>query len=151
MSGLISYIVSSEVPNATVTVPYAYSMENTSVSTIIESINELNHEGAARLHVIIAMSILFFVIGAAGVFGNVLVIYSVLSDRKMRSSVTNLLITNLALADLFIMIFGVPEIVQFIINRGWLLGEIPCKLNRYVLVSSLYVSVLTLSAVCIER
>ncbi|CAI9730889.1 neuropeptide receptor 15-like [Octopus vulgaris] len=94
---------------------------------------------------------MFFIIGATGFFGNLLVIYSVISDRKMRSSVTNLLITNLALADLSTLISGVPDIVLFILNRGWLLGEIPCKLHRFAMVTSLYVSVLSLCAVCIER
>jgi len=49
------------------------------------------------------------------------------------------------------MLFGVPEIVQFIINRGWLLGLTPCKAQRFILVSSLYSSIWTLMAVCIER
>ena len=66
-------------------------------------------------------------------------------------SVTNLLIMNLALADFLIMLFGVPEIIQFIVNRGWLLGLALCKFQRYVLVVSLYCSILTLVAVCVER
>jgi len=64
---------------------------------------------------------------------------------------TNLFITNLAFADFIIMVFGVPEIVQFVVNRGWLLGLALCKSQRFILVSSLYASVWTLMAVCIER
>ncbi|GAB1606051.1 neuropeptide receptor 15-like [Argonauta hians] len=107
--------------------------------------------GIATLGGIIVTSLMFFTIGVTGLFGNILVIYAVISDRKMRSSVTNLLITNLALADLSTLISGVPDIVLFILNRGWLLGEIPCKLHRFAMVTSLYVSVLSLSAVCVER
>ncbi|KAL8576729.1 hypothetical protein ACOMHN_067176 [Nucella lapillus] len=69
----------------------------------------------------------------------------------MRSSVTNLLITNLAIADLVIMIFGIPEIVQVMINQGWVLTASLCKANRFVLVVSLYASVLTLVSICVER
>ena len=83
--------------------------------------------------------------------GNALVVYIVLKDKKMRKSVTNLLILNLAVADSLLMVFGVPEIVQFMLDRGWLLGLVACKVNRSVLVASLYASVLTLVAVCIER
>lgn len=64
---------------------------------------------------------------------------------------TNMLILNLALADSLIMMFGLPEIVQFMMNNGWQLGQVACSTDRTVLVCALYSSVLTLVAVCIER
>ncbi|XP_076443228.1 neuropeptide receptor 15-like [Babylonia areolata] len=97
------------------------------------------------------LSLLFFVIVLVGIVGNALVVFVVLRDRKMRQSVTNLLILNLALADLVIMVLGVPEIVQFMLDQGWLLGALPCRVNRFVLVVCLYVSVLSLVSVCVER
>ena len=100
---------------------------------------------------LISLSLLFCTIGSIGLVGNLLVIYIILSDKKMRRSVTNLFIMNLALADLMIMLFGVPEIVMFMLNRGWLLGVAMCKFQRYVLTVSLYVSIMTLVAVCVER
>ncbi|KAK6188980.1 hypothetical protein SNE40_005043 [Patella caerulea] len=106
---------------------------------------------AADLPEVICFSFLFFVIGIIGIVGNCLVMYAVMHDKKMRASATNLLITNLAFADILIMIFGVPEIIQFMLNKGWILDVISCKANRYVLVTSLYASVLTLVAICIER
>lgn len=105
----------------------------------------------ASLGQLVALGSLFVLIGAVGIVGNSLVMVAVLSERKMRTSVTNLLITNLALADLLIMLLGIPEIVQFMLNRGWLLPSVWCKLNRYALVISLYASVLILVAVSIER
>ncbi|ESO88165.1 hypothetical protein LOTGIDRAFT_62390, partial [Lottia gigantea] len=86
-----------------------------------------------------------------GVIGNGLVIFVILIDRKMRKSVTNIFIMNLAIADFLIMTFGIPELVQFILNRGWLLGEGLCRFNRFTLVVSLYASVMSLVSVCIER
>ncbi|XP_050403879.1 neuropeptide receptor 15 [Patella vulgata] len=106
---------------------------------------------AADLPEVICFSFLFFVIGIIGIVGNCLVMYAVMHDKKMRASATNLLITNLAFADILIMVFGVPEIIQFMLNKGWILDVISCKANRYVLVTSLYASVLTLVAICIER
>lgn len=103
------------------------------------------------METLVLLTLLFSIIGIIGVFGNALVIYVVLGDKKMRRSVTNLFILNLAVADLLIMLIGVPEIVQFIIDDGWLLGESLCKSNRYVLVLSLYVSIMSLLAVCVER
>ena len=58
---------------------------------------------------------------------------------------------NLAMADFLIMLFGIPEIAQFVLNRGWLLGLALCKFQRFVLVVSLYASIMTLVAVCVER
>ncbi len=100
---------------------------------------------------IIGISLMFCIIGIVGIVGNTLIICFILMDRKMRRSVTNLFIMNLAISDLLIMLFGVPETVQFILNRGWLLGDIMCKIERYVLVVSLYSSVITAVAVCVER
>ncbi|WAQ99783.1 NPR15-like protein [Mya arenaria] len=99
----------------------------------------------------VSLSCLFFSIGIVGIIGNTLVVYVVFSDVKMRQSNTNILIVNLALADLSILLFGVPEIAQYMLNRGWLLGPSMCKIQRTVLVTALYSSVMTLMAVCVER
>ena len=100
---------------------------------------------------IVLLSLMFCTIGVAGLVGNLLVVIAIVANKKMRHSATNLFITNLAVADLIIMLFGVPEIVQFMLNRGWLLGLTLCKSQRFILVSSLYASIWTLMAVCIER
>lgn len=107
--------------------------------------------GPAGTAEIVILSLLFSVIGAVGIVGNMLVALSILTDRRMKKSPTNLFILNIALADEIIMIFGVPEIVQFMLNRGWLLGSVICRVDRYLLVTGLYVSVATLIAVCVER
>jgi hypothetical protein len=111
----------------------------------------VEHAGMVSVSYIALFSTLFCIVGLVGMAGNVLVVYIVLTDKKMRKSVTNLLILNLAVADSLLMVFGVPEIVQFMLDRGWLLGLTACKINRSVLVAALYASVLTLVAVCIER
>ncbi|XP_059163391.1 neuropeptide receptor 15-like [Physella acuta] len=113
--------------------------------------NAVPEHRVAGLTEIVIFTVIFFIIGAVGIVGNFLVIYAIVCDRKMRSSVTNLLITNLALADLIIMIFGIPEIIQFMLNRGWILESLLCKANRFILVVSLYASVMTLVSICIER
>ena len=99
----------------------------------------------------VLLSMLFIVIGTVGLVGNCLVIIVILHDRKMRQSITNIFIMNLALADFIIMLVGVPEIVQFMMNQGWQLGMVLCKMNRFILVVCLYVSILSLVFVCIER
>ena len=110
-----------------------------------------NVPGQSPLISIILVSLLFCIVGIVGIVGNTSIILIIATDRKMRRSVTNLYISNLAVADLLVMLFGIPEIVQFIMNRGWLLGEVMCKVDRCVLVLSLYTSVFTQVAVCVER
>lgn len=107
--------------------------------------------GATDENTIIYLSIIFFIIGVVGISGNMLVVFAVVCNRKMRGSMTNLLITNLACADLMIMILGIPEIIQFMMNKGWTFDNLTCRLNRYILVTSLYASVLTLLSLCVER
>ena len=113
--------------------------------------DSLLHPDPATTESIVLLSLLFIVVGCTGLFGNCLVIVVILVDRKMRNSVTNIFIMNLAIADFLIMLFGIPEIVQFMLNTGWRIGEAMCKVNRFILVVSLYVSILSLVTVCIER
>ncbi|BFY97016.1 hypothetical protein BsWGS_00055 [Bradybaena similaris] len=49
------------------------------------------------------------------------------------------------------MLLGVPEIVQFMMNKGWVLSWLLCKTNRFVMVVALYASVMTLVSICVER
>lgn len=115
-------------------------------------LNMSNSElGEVHLGYIISFTAAFFVIGIIGILGNMMVIFVIFHDTKMRKSLTNMLIVNLAIADTIILVFGIPEIVQFMLNRGWILGEVMCKIQRSLLVMALYVSVLTLVALCIER
>lgn len=100
---------------------------------------------------IVGLSLLFFVICVVGICGNSFVVCAVICNKKMRTSMTNLLITNLAFADLLIMVFGIPETILFMLDQGWLFNRTACKVNRYVMVTSLYGSVLTLIALCVER
>jgi thyrotropin-releasing hormone receptor len=125
-------------------------------SVFLQTLPEVNmskgHQlDEVHLGYIVSFTIAFFLVGIIGVLGNILVIFVIFHDKKMRKSLTNMLIVNLAVADSIILIFGIPEIVQFMLNRGWILGEAMCRIQRTVLVISLYVSVLTLVALCIER
>ncbi|KAK3607914.1 hypothetical protein CHS0354_036740 [Potamilus streckersoni] len=140
-------VISSKRDQNNVTDLFATNVESSGKNESLD----LNSNPPANQEIVIILSILFFFIGAVGLLGNFLVIIVVLLDRKMRQSVTNIFIMNLAVADFFIMLFGIPEIVQFMMNRGWLLGTVVCKINRFVLVVALYVSILSLVSVCIER
>lgn len=101
--------------------------------------------------IVYLLSLVFVIVGVVGVTGNTLVSAAILGDVRMRRSPTNALILNLAIADLIILVACVPDIVQFIGNRGWRLGLELCKMLRFMEVFALYASVLTLLTLCIER
>ncbi|KAL4227840.1 Chemokine (C-C motif) receptor 2 [Mactra antiquata] len=125
-----------------------FGEENGTLDDVFDDMVEVK---ATHEITVIYLTILFFIIGVIGILGNLLVIFAVICSKKMRKSMTNLLITNLAFADLLIMVFGIPEIFQFMMNKGWTFDDFMCRGNRYILVTSLYGSVLTLISLCVER
>lgn len=128
-----------------------FAMEATNSSVDINKTVFEKGLNSTSNELIIVCSLIFILIGVIGIGGNMLVILSVMCNKKMRTSMTNLLITNLAVADLVIMVFGVPEIIEFMKDTGWTLDLVTCKVNRYILVSALYGSILTLVALSVER
>ncbi|KAK3771836.1 hypothetical protein RRG08_028744 [Elysia crispata] len=99
----------------------------------------------------VLLSLLFSAIFFVGIAGNLLVIAVIVRDSKMRQSVTNLMIINLAIADLVVMFLNVPEMVMFVMGGAWILGPVACRTNRFIMTSGLYCSVLSLLALCVER
>ena len=104
-----------------------------------------------RLNLI--FGILFSFIEFIGIFGNVFVILSVCLDIRMKQSLTNRLIVHVASCDLIILLFNIPDLIQFVSseNGNWLLNEMSCKLIRSILVFAQYASVLTMCALTFER
>ena len=129
----------------------AIMLENYTLNKSVNGVGVPPSSAATEALIVIVLSAMFCVVELCGIIGNVCVILAVTFDVGMRASGTNLLLVNLALADVIIMLLGVPEISLFMLGRGWLLGTALCKLNRYLLVTSLYASILSLVAVCIER
>jgi hypothetical protein len=108
---------------------------------------------AMNINVNYILTCLFLLIGIIGILGNILVIISVCVDSRLKRSLTNRLIVHVACCDLVILLFNIPDLIQFVssINGNWILSEISCKLIRSILVLAQYLSVLTMCAVTIER
>ena len=98
--------------------------------------------------------IFFGVITVLGVLGNSLVMYVILTRQKMRT-VTNLLLFNLALADLLFVIICPPFTAYQFATSSWLFsglfGVIVCKLMHYTLNVTVFVSIYTLVLIAIIR
>lgn len=94
---------------------------------------------------------LFFgLIGITGLIGNVLVVFVVLSNPQMRST-TNLLIINLASADLLFVIFCIPFTAVDYVIRVWPFGDLWCKIVQYLIVVTAHASVYTLVLMSLDR
>lgn len=98
----------------------------------------------------VTIPILFGLISCCGVTGNALVIYVIVSRRRMRT-VINILLLNLALADLCFALVIPPSTAYVLATDQWLLGDAICRLMHYLVNVTAYVTVYTLVLISINR
>nr|AAK52473.1 allatostatin receptor [Periplaneta americana] len=98
----------------------------------------------------IVVPLLFGLIVLVGLFGNALVVLVVAANQQMRST-TNLLIINLAVADLLFIVFCVPFTATDYVLPFWPFGDIWCKIVQYLIVVTAYASVYTLVLMSLDR
>ncbi|XP_035668464.1 neuropeptide FF receptor 1-like [Branchiostoma floridae] len=84
------------------------------------------------------------------VVGNILVILVMVFNRNMRT-VTNMFITNLAVADLLVGVFCLPFNLADNITTSWPFDDVMCKTFLTVQVLSVSASVFTLIAIAVDR
>jgi allatostatin receptor len=93
---------------------------------------------------------LFAIIVFFGSIGNGLVIFVMAAQPKLRT-VTNLLLLNLAVSDLFFLVVcGSFSVVHYVLSE-WPLGSTLCRIIQYLLYVSSYVTVYTLVAISVVR
>jgi len=94
---------------------------------------------------------LFCLISVVGVIGNSFVIYVIASTPHMRSSATNILLLNLAVADLYFLTVCAPFMAYKYAMVNWTFGDLACKLVGFSTYTSSYVTVYTLVAISALR
>ncbi|KAL3869561.1 hypothetical protein ACJMK2_042229 [Sinanodonta woodiana] len=97
--------------------------------------------------VLVALYALTFL---AGILGNALVCFVVWRNKNMRT-VTNIFILNLSIGDLAVIIICLPSTLTVDVTETWFFGQALCKTNLFLQLVSVSVSVLTLSAISVER
>lgn len=107
---------------------------------------------ADKIYAIVSkvVPVFFGLIGITGLLGNALVVIVVLSNPQMRST-TNLLIINLAIADLLFVIFCIPFTATDYIFPSWPFGDIWCKIVQYLIVVTAHASIYTLVLMSLDR
>ncbi|XP_052830638.1 pyroglutamylated RF-amide peptide receptor [Octopus bimaculoides] len=99
---------------------------------------------------LIPVSLIYGLVYVFGLFGNFLVIFTILKYRHMRN-ITNVFLLSLSSADLLVILICVPVKCAMFFTFTWKLGEFICKLAYYMQNVSMICSVLTLTALCLER
>ncbi|XP_052798372.1 orexin receptor type 2-like isoform X2 [Mya arenaria] len=97
--------------------------------------------------IIISISFAVFVVGFAG---NMLVCFTIYRMMSMRT-VTNLFLLNLSIADILVLFICLPTAVLTDVTETWFLGTAFCKITQFVTTTTIAVSVLTLTAISVER
>ncbi|XP_050402927.1 orexin receptor type 2 isoform X1 [Patella vulgata] len=94
--------------------------------------------------------VLFIIVFIFGVTGNSLVCFAVWRNVQLRT-ITNFFLVNLAVADLLVIVICLPPTFAQTFWETWFLGDAMCKIVEFLQNISVIVSVLTLTAISIER
>lgn len=83
--------------------------------------------------------------------GNLLLLAHIISTKKLHTT-TNFLIGNLAASDLVMCIFCVPMTASYAFaSQGWLFGIFMCYFIKLMQSTTVFVSVLSLTAIAVDR
>lgn len=97
------------------------------------------------------ISSVFALIFLLGTVGNCLVLAVLIRNGQMNIKTTNMFILNLAVADLCFILFCVPLQATIYAMDEWLFGTVVCKVVHFIIYLTMYASVLTLTAVSLDR
>uniref|UniRef100_A0A672IG60 Relaxin-3 receptor 1 n=1 Tax=Salarias fasciatus TaxID=181472 RepID=A0A672IG60_SALFA len=106
-------------------------------------------DGAAALRIII--SVIYSLVCALGLVGNLLVLYLMKTKQAWKKSSINLFVTSLAVTD-FQFVLTLPFwAVENALDFTWLFGRAMCKIVAYVTAMNMYASVFFLTAMSVAR
>ncbi|KAG0724589.1 Melanopsin [Chionoecetes opilio] len=95
------------------------------------------------LPVVTTLSLILVIAMIMAFVGNVMVIMTILKHRGMRTR-TNMLLGNLAVADILVAVVDMPIALVTLINHDWVFPEAYCVLNGFFVGLGLMLSVHTL-------
>ncbi|XP_035218942.1 RYamide receptor-like [Stegodyphus dumicola] len=100
--------------------------------------------------IIALLSCCYGMVSLTAILGNFCVLLIVATSRRMRT-VTNYFIANLAVADIIIGLFSIPFQFQAALLQKWVLPYFMCPFCPFVQVLSVNVSIITLTAIALDR
>ena len=124
------------------------SSENVNNSQNFDDSDRYMPEMPQELQILWSLAFALIVLFAAG--GNTIVIWIVMTNKRMRT-VTNYFLVNLSITDIMTSICNVIPNVIFVLTSEWKFGRIYCRISSFVALLSLAASVFTLTAIAIDR
>ena len=103
-----------------------------------------------KSHEEILVIMVFSIVIVLGIFGNLLVIWTVIANKNMRTS-NNLFILNLAISDLTLCIFSIPFNAYKVLRHDWIFGEFLCRLTPFFQAINVFVSSMSITAIALDR
>ncbi|NXU75805.1 RL3R1 protein, partial [Oreotrochilus melanogaster] len=132
-------------------------MGNRSNTSLLQLFKNINMERADGMQgdssdvVRIIISLVYSVVCALGLVGNLLVLYLMKNKQSWRKSSINLFVTSLAVTD-FQFVLTLPFwAVENALDFNWLFGKAMCKIVSYVTAMNMYASVFFLTAMSVAR
>ncbi|XP_063360190.1 tachykinin-like peptides receptor 99D isoform X4 [Cydia amplana] len=95
-------------------------------------------------------TVIFVAMVVAATLGNLVVIWVVLANKRMRS-VTHYFLVNLSVADAMVSTLNVTFNFTYMLHSDWPFGDFYCKFCQFIAVLSISASVFTLMAISIDR
>ncbi|XP_072895072.1 growth hormone secretagogue receptor type 1-like [Hemitrygon akajei] len=121
--------------------------QNCSLHTVDYLDYDINLFSTPILTVVTTACVLLALIGISG---NVLTILIVLKFKDMRTT-TNFHLSSMALSDLFIFLCMPLDLYRMWKERPWIFGDLLCKLFQFVSESCTYSTILSITALSVER
>ncbi|XP_043935180.1 melatonin receptor type 1C-like [Protopterus annectens] len=98
---------------------------------------------------ILLASVMIFTI-TVDIFGNILVVLSVLQNKKLKNA-GNMFVISLSAADAIGALYPYPLLIGSILQNQWPFGEMQCQIAAFILGLSFNASVYNIMAIAINR
>src|SRR5690349_21768656 len=99
-------------------------------------------------YILAIFGVLYSLVIIAATVGNALVVYVVLTNRKMQS-VTNTFIANLAASDLLVVLSSGWVTPAYALMGRWAFGEMMCYLLPLITGAGMFISTITFTSIAI--
>ena len=98
-----------------------------------------------------ALTALYSLLIVASLVSNPLLIYVLLVRRKAQIKLIDIFVANLSLSDLLLTVFNIPLSLVIYFSDKWPFGSLLCQLATYSTSCSIYVNILTMAYISIDR
>ncbi|KAH8866245.1 Tachykinin-like peptides receptor 99D [Schistosoma japonicum] len=129
---------------------YSNELNTTSTSFLYsDNSQDTRIENVFNVTSCIIITFMFALIVIFSIFGNILVIWIIMNNRRMRT-ITNCFLFNLSAADLLTVFQIIPN-VYYVLRNDWIFGIAYCKFSQFFTSFNIAISVFTFIAISSDR